>query len=67
MGGGSPVSVPLLIGLAALCAAAAVAVIAEEAAYRRRARRDDIEAILNATRETIPDHVPDAWVKECGR
>ena len=60
-------SVPLLIGVAALCAAAAVAVIAEEAAYRRRARRDDIEALVDATRETIPDYVPDAWTKEFRR
>ena len=24
----------------------------------------DLEALIDATRETIPDHVPDTWVKE---
>lgn len=55
----------LLIGFAGLCAAAGFAILAEE--RRRRARRDGIEALIDATRETIPDHVPDAWVKEFRR
>jgi hypothetical protein len=55
------VSFHLLIGFAGLCAASGFAILAEE---RRRARRDGIEALIDATRETIPDHVPDAWVKE---
>jgi ABC-type phosphate transport system permease subunit len=57
------VSVHLLIGAAVVLAAGA-AIYLEE---RRRSRRRDIEAFIDATRENMPDHVPDAWVKEHGR
>ena len=50
----------LAIGLAALFAVG-VAIYRED---RRRARHGDIEALIDATRETIPDHVPADWVKE---
>ena len=35
------------------------------AALRYMLRPDgDIEALIDATRETTPDHVPDAWIEE---
>jgi hypothetical protein len=50
----------LLGGAAILCVTAAVL-------QRRRTR--DMEALIDATREDMPDvlHVPDEWVKEHGR
>ena len=34
------------------------------AALRYMLRPDDLEALIDATRETTPDHVPDAWIEE---
>jgi len=40
-------------------------VLGAGAIARRCGENDsDIEALIEATRETIPDHVPDAWTKE---
>ena len=46
----------LLIGLAALAAAAGLAILAEETIHRRRAGRDRIEALIDATREKNPQY-----------
>ena len=34
------------------------------AALRYMLRPDDLEALIDATRETAPDHAPDAWIEE---
>ena len=42
----------------------AILVVLGAGAIARRRGGGDIEALIEATRETIPDHVPDAWTKE---
>ena len=49
-----------LLLAAAVVLAAGVAIYLED---RRRAKRDDIEALIAATWEA-PDHVPAEWVNE---
>jgi hypothetical protein len=60
----------LIVAIAAvlwvvLAAAAVLCVTAARVLHRRRAR--DMEALIDATREQLPDHVPAEWVKEHGR
>jgi hypothetical protein len=55
-----------ILAVTGLLLAALAALIAASASVLRR-RRGHIEALIDATRENMPDHVPDAWVKEHGR
>ena len=56
-------SVRLVVALLGLLAIGA-AIYFED---RRRRPDDAIDAIVEATRETIPDHVPDEWTQEFRR
>lgn len=53
------------IWLAAAAVAAPCAIAAS--VLRRRRAASDMEALIEATREGIPDHVPDTWVEEFRR
>ena len=59
MGAGDPVTRLLVLAALAILTGTIVA-----AALRYMLRPDDLEALIDATRETTPDHVPDAWREE---